>query len=354
MLWSKKSGGSINYQEEWYSRYAAENKPPQMKQTQPMSVGSAFDAEIKCYYCQTLGLELKDDKGCVIPTHNSDTLFEIQVEEQNRDWARAAGKEVFEFYKKCGACADLLLMLETSCRLGYQPRLEFSLMRSMRDITGKADKVTDNGEWNRVDKVTGVTLHGSGLYLLGRPDLHFKMADSEGRLHGIVLDWKINGFCSERTTSPAKGYLRCRPGGNRHKEAWGMKHVSGIEVNAAHPLELVSEEWAVQLSTYGFLLGEQIGGDFVTIIHQFCGPRTVPRFAEHVTTVTPTFQLGVIVRYKALWEIINSGYIFRDVSEEKSHARQEMLDLMYLAHEPDDQLGTTDMSKLYDRGEGQW
>jgi len=335
MLWSKNSGGSVDYKAEFYLRYLAENRAPRMPQTEPMAVGSAFDAEIKVYYAQKLGIKFCTEEGVEIPTNTSDALFERQVEPQCRDFARSAGRDVFNFYVKCGAAADLLILLEGSMRLGYVPRFEFSLRRSVRDITGKENEST------------------RGLDLLGKPDTYFKMVDQDGRLHGIVLDYKVNGWCSSRTTSPNKGYIMLRPDGKMHKDCWPSLHCSGMRINIACPLEQANEEWAVQLSTYGWLLGESVGGDFVTAIDQIVGPATSPRVAAHRCTVTPTFQIGVLERYKALWEIINSGYIFRDVGREASDAKQSMLDLTYLAHQSDDDV-FSGMNKLFDRSEGVW
>ena len=39
---------------EFYLKYCAENRPPRMKQTQPMSVGSAFDAFVKNHLVYSL------------------------------------------------------------------------------------------------------------------------------------------------------------------------------------------------------------------------------------------------------------------------------------------------------------
>ena len=75
--------------EEYYLRYLADNRPPKMAQTLPMSIGSAFDAYTKSYISERLfGKDAR-------PEFNFSAIFEKQVESQNRDWAKKHGKHAF-------------------------------------------------------------------------------------------------------------------------------------------------------------------------------------------------------------------------------------------------------------------
>ena len=118
-------------QEEFYLRYLADKRPPRMPQTQPMSIGSAFDAYVKSYYHKVLF-------NTVDPEFEFDTIFINQVEEHNRDWALVAGKYAFDAYQTSGALADLLNELQKS---QSDPRFEFTLQDEFMGVPllGKPD-----------------------------------------------------------------------------------------------------------------------------------------------------------------------------------------------------------------------
>ncbi|KKK99128.1 hypothetical protein LCGC14_2635890, partial [marine sediment metagenome] len=73
-LWQKD-------EELFYQRYLSENRLPREPQTQPMSIGSAFDAFCKSYLHEALFGKGAD------PCYSRGYLFEEQVQEHNRDWA---------------------------------------------------------------------------------------------------------------------------------------------------------------------------------------------------------------------------------------------------------------------------
>jgi len=87
--------------EDFYIKYLASKRPIWKPQTEPMSVGSAFDAYVKA----ALHRELF---GAVDPVYELDALMEAQVDEHVRDWARVAGRHAFECYKFTGAYDELL------------------------------------------------------------------------------------------------------------------------------------------------------------------------------------------------------------------------------------------------------
>ena len=306
MAWEKSP-------EEYYLQYLADRRPPRIPQTQPMAVGSAFDAYIKSYYHEALFGPSAD------PRFEFQTLFEEQVETQNRDWALVAGQYAFECYKYSGALADLLVELSAA---PSAPRFEFT-------IRGEIE----------------------GVPLLGKPDLYYIHKTGKP----IILDWKVNGFCAKTAKSPNRGYIRLRDGwkataldppsrnsNDMHKDCMPFK-LGGVTINMAEFLESINKEWGLQLATYAWLMGAEVGGDFICALDQLaCGPSTNGpnkpkiRVAEHRLLVGPEFQRGCVDRYKALWDVINSGHIFRDISAEESRARCEMLDIQYQAFEDGD------------------
>lgn len=287
--------------EDYYLNYLAEIRPPRIAQTQPMSVGAAFDAYIKSYFHETLfGKNHKDSN-----LFEFQTIFESQVEPHNRDWALENGKYAFECYRISGAMSDLLLTLQAAIS---EPRFEFTIEGTVGDVP-----------------------------LLGKPDVYFIHKNGKP----IILDWKVNGYCSKSPKSPEKGYVNVRDGwvgtpsrgSNRtHKDAFVI-NIDGIRVNVAIPLEQINTDWAVQTSTYAWLCGAQIGEQFIVAIDQLCcSPGKKIRVAEHRCTISAPFQLGVVNRYKSLWETIHSDHILRSLSKEDSKRRCEMLELTYQAY----------------------
>jgi hypothetical protein len=293
--------------EEFYLQYLADKRPPRFPQTQPMAVGSAFDAFIKSYFHEVLFGKGND------PQFALGKIFEDQVEEQNRDWAMDAGKYCFEAYKTSGAMADLLLQLQQA---KDEPRFEFTLQNEIR-----------------------------GVEILGKPDVFF--VHSSGT--PIILDFKVNGFCSKYPVSPKRGYLKVRDGwvgvpsrnaNAIHKDAMAMVH-SGVIINIAEFFETIYEEWAIQLATYGWLCGAELGSEFVCALDQLCCKPDEPdkpqiRIAEHRGLVSREYQLKLMARYSELWEIVHSNHIFRDMELSESAARCQMLDQQYKAFEDDE------------------
>ncbi len=288
--------------ERFYRQYMSVNKMPRDPQTQPMSIGSAFDAYVKSYLHECLYGKNNDPKFAF------DAIFNAQVEEHNRKWARDHGKYCFEQYKSSGALADLMLELSN----GSDQRFEF-------EVRG-----TVNGyrEGNSVE-IAGVTL-------LGKPDVSF--ITSEGA--HVILDFKVNGYCSK--ASPAPGYVRMRGAGRtnfgHHKNAFPMKE-NGILINVASTLETIKEDWANQLAIYGWLCGQPVGSDFIVAIDQLAcvsssvGLPTI-RVAEHRIKISPEHQMKVFNRCCELWDIVHSDHFFRDMSLEDSIARCQLLDAM--------------------------
>ena len=273
-LWQKNP-------EDYYLRYLAEDRPPRMPQTQPMSVGSAFDAYVK----SKLHIDLFGEAG----EFDFDNIFEKQVEPHNRDFARQAGQVCMDAYVSTGAYKALRSEMVNATT---DPIFEFQVKLPIGDVI-----------------------------LLGKPDLFFHNAEGIR----IIPDWKVNGFCAERTTSPKQGYICLRPGMKIHKNAQPMKW-KGAMINVGCMFEDIDRTWASQLATYAWLTGEEVGSeDWVAGIEQLVCNKVIS-VASHRSRIGADFQKRLLAEYESAWRIIHSEWIFRDVSEEDSKGRQELLD----------------------------
>lgn len=290
--------------DEFYLKYLAENKPPRFPQTRPMSVGSAFDAYCKSFIHHKLFGNYGPDDA-----YAPDKIFEAQVEPHNRDWAKEAGRRVFDLYKQSGALADLMLELNTAVNA---PRFEFSIQDIIHGNTG-------------------------AVPLLGKPDIFF-INDQGCR---VLLDWKVNGYCNTtRMTSPEPGYIICRdswlPSQRKASPRNRLPHKDcsptvfrGIKINNRISMEAVNADWAAQTTTYAWLLGEEIGSDGLVVgIEQLCGVPTgddpLIRCASHRCRVSNDYQINLHQRYVAAWEAIQAGNIFPDRPDGLEH--QEALE----------------------------
>ena len=284
---------------EFALKYLCDNQPPRMPQTAPMAVGSSFDAFIKNELVKALYGSTVDREE-----FEFDTIFKEQVEEQCRVDALIAGRRVFDQYVACGAFADLLANLRMS---QMDPRFEF-------------------------------TLEGSpfGVPLLGKPDLYYNT-----RLGArVVEDFKVNGYYANRKLSPAKGYLCIRDGWDTelpasknnhdaHRDAVPFLH-NGITINYAISLQDVDKAWARQLAIYAWLLGEEVGSDFVVGIQQaLLGGRTEAgpffRFATIRCLVDPAYQHSLKLEIEHIWSRLQNGDIFDNMTIAESEAKIKML-----------------------------
>lgn len=285
---------------DFYIQYLAENRVPRPPQTTPMAVGSAFDAYVKSFIVQRLN-------GSVDPAFEFNTIFEAQVEAQNRDVARRDGKYVFDFYQACGALSDIILDLEGAVG---KPRFETA-------IEGF---------------VTGVSGEFGDVPFLGKPDIYF-LTKKGAR---VIFDWKVNGFYSNYNISPKPGYVRLRcygpDSGKSHAKAMVME-VDGLKIAATHPLCSVDKTWAAQLSIYAWLLGQEVGSKFIVAIDQIACSRDgagnrVLRVAQHRSQVTEAFQKEVYGNAHKAWYAIQSGHIFDHLSRADSDAQCELIESM--------------------------
>jgi len=316
-----------------------------MAQTAPMAAGSAFDAYVKAFLMRDF-LESSD------PRFTLDALLTEQVEEHNREEARSVGKWIFEKYRDSGALADLMVELELSTT---KPRFEFELTGTISNCHAAkgfmvclcAMQFNNGTDTPSIGYSPNCPLcGGSGEVLVpfrGHPDCSFR---TRGGLR-VTDDWKVNGFYSQRATSPKKGYIRIRDSwkgvsshnaNQPHKDAI-IHHLNGIQVNIAQPMDSIDTSWAAQLSIYSWLLGEEIGGDFIVGIEQLVstgggatpGHYPLIRVATFRSFVRQSFQEDVYRKAAKMWYLIQTGHIFDDVSREESDAKCAAIDANWAA-----------------------
>jgi len=279
--------------EEYFLKYIADDRPPRLPQTQPMSVGSAFDAFVKAYM-------YKEIFGRVDEKFEFTKLFESQVEEQNRDWALKAGAHVFAAYKKSGSCADLLLEMGHSTT---DPVFELGL-----EVT--------------------LSHGGHDIRLKGYPDLRYTSRTGKW----IIRDWKVNGYCGKSATSPKAGFVVIRDGwdpslgasrgaNKPHKNAV-LEVVDGVRINTAVHIHQVNPTWADQLCMYAWMLGVPVGDQFIAGIEQCVAKPNGSefpdlRFARFQSLADPTEQKNLWTRLAHMWVSVQSGYIFNGVATDR-------------------------------------
>lgn len=270
----------------FYKEYLADTRMERLKQTEAMSVGSAFDAFVKHSLVKALF-------GKADGRFDLGELFTSQVESHNRTFAWIEGRAAYEAYVNSGAFARLLLLLERSVA---PPRFEFTGQAVVR-----------------------------GVPLLGKPDLAFD--DSDG--NRVILDWKVNGWVSASGVSPNPGYMECLDAdggyGGAHKNFVLARTSGGVPYCAVSELD---EKWDRQLSIYHMVVAEESGhnggGLCLGAIDQITKRSGKVRVALH------RVQLRNLEKWWAeannVWEIIKSGWIFRDMSEEQSWELQAVYD----------------------------
>jgi hypothetical protein len=298
MLYEKDS-------DEYCMRHLVTNRPPRTPQPLAASVGSSFDAYVKAELHARIFGAGSD------PRFEFDTIFCEQVEPHNRDESKAIGLHAFDNYVHTGTYDELLKLMENA---QVAPEFEFDLSETI-----------------------------DGVPLRGKPDCRF--VDRYG--NHFILDWKCKGLCSKYGASPTKGYAMCRDGldwGTRNKNGKpsrynGKEHknylatnFNSVTINAGF-LETCHKEYATQLTMYGWLQGEEVGNEDVIycideIVGKFMGENERPllRVANHKARISKQFQLDLHARLKTLWENINDGWIFKDMSREESDAKFEMLE----------------------------
>lgn len=295
--------------EAYYLKYLSVKRPPREPQNAAMAVGSAFDAYVKAYLHEAIFGKGHD------PKFEFTALFEAQVEPQNRKVALEDGGWCFEWYRRLGAVADLLLDLNQSVG---KPRFEI-------DLRGVVSGVRE-----------GTTSEIVGVPFNGKPDCFFISKDGAH----VILDWKVNGFYSKSAPSPVPGYVKLREDGKlatSHKDC-KLETRSGVTVNVAKGLEELDADWARQLTIYSVQTGQEIGSEFIARIEQLVckaapmgAGKPKIRVASHSLLVSPTYQQKVFDDARRLWEILNPAkpedfHFFTDLPIEDSRGKCALLE----------------------------
>lgn len=305
--------------EEFYIKHLAETRAPRIAQENYMSVGAGFDAFAKSALHERLFGKGAD------PQFEFQSIFEKQVEPQNRDFALDAGQYIFDCYVMTGAFDELLALLQKSKE---PPRFEFEVKGTI-----------------------------NGVPIVGKPDCRFV---HECGCH-VILDWKVKGFCSKYGASPSKNYRLCRDAygpphkpskshNTAHKDYAPYNH-HGFEINQTY-LEAANQEYADQLSIYGWLLGEQVGDEEVVccideIVSKFMPEgRPLLRVAHHRARVSTAHQTAVLNHAIECWDAINNGWIFRDLSQEENDAKCRLLEQKVIALQSDGSLEENLFAKM--------
>lgn len=280
-------------------KYLADERPPREAQGQPASVGSAFDARTK-----SVLYERYYGPGYMPEKYSFDALFAAQVEPQNRDFALEAGDYVHACYKISGMFDKLVEILDRAIE---PPQFEFTIEREV-----------------------------GGVPLLGKPDGYAKLPNGKS----VILDWKVNGYCSKSPVSPNAGYQLCLDGYRAPKQSasHNTSHknfrpilLDGVGTISESYLEDANEGWASQLSGYAWCLGEPVGTeDTVLIIHQVAckslpAAKPLLRFAHFASRVRKPFQELLLKRYQKVWASIQSEHIYPHLSLEQSRERFELM-----------------------------
>lgn len=235
--------------EEFYMRYVAAERPPRPPQRNYGAVGGAFDAYVKAELAHEL---FGDDRFL--------ELFESNVEPQHRDFAHEAGAHCLQAYHRAGAYERLRDVLENADDVYFERGLEREL---------------------------------DGVPVRGFPDLTFSF-------FGVpcVLDWKVKGYCSKYAKSPTQGYWLCE--GKSHKR---FKPATFPFPRNATPLEEFSDDYAAQLTIYGWLCG--VANPVGWIDELVCKPgaeHPTIRVATHRGLVSTDYQAELRAELVALWE----------------------------------------------------
>lgn len=320
---------------EFYLQRLAPVRPPKFQQTKPMAVGSSFDAYVKNYlYEKFIGKSIgtEYDLSMLLATqvdavHKHDPA---RPDGGDRQWLYDAGAFCLASYRRSGALASLMQDLS----VGYNIKFESTVQRIIQ-----------------------------GVPLLGKPDLKMHVGDRVRSYKDMInadwgiyiLDWKVNGYCSNSPKSPAKYYLKCMDGWDanqlKHSRSHGKEYSTGsvskgtletvdCQMFYGVPyvdsfkgedvyLEQVDGSWARQLATYSWIMGAKVGGtDLVVAIDQLaCGNKTVTnkcdvydlslgkvvtkdvtgpdvRIAQLHMRIGQQFQLDMMREYRDCWAIV--------------------------------------------------
>lgn len=271
--------------EKFFLTYMNGPRGPRDPQNHYMSIGSSFDAFAK----SALHKDTINDGDQRFELR---TLFEEQVEPQHRDKAWVDGEFLFKFYQVSGAYSRILKELE-GC-VG-PPRFE--------------------------SKITAQI--GEAL-ILGKPDIYWINKLGCRMTH----DFKVNGFYSKSPPSPRKGYTWILPGGLMHQNCVPTTH-KGVVINSVYKMDQTAPDWATQLSMYSWIMGSEVGSDFILSIDQICcnANNGKHRIARLCSLVDEKFQLDLYNDLQKCWRSLLDGHVFMNLTYEDNLAKIDTLRL---------------------------
>lgn len=285
--------------DEFFFRYICPEdvKPERPPQTDPMSVGSAFDALVK----NALYRIFYGEQATVEDGYRIRDLVVKQCQEHTLPESLVIACDCWDRYVTCGAFGNLVDQINKS---SVAPRMEFDVVKTI-----------------------------GGVPLLGKPDLHYMTL-----LHAhVIADFKVSGSCSNWGVSPQQGYataLDARGGETTHNKYQPTLHPGGVPINSI-PMNETTDYWADQLSTYAWCLGEEVGSqDFIVRIEQIaCRPpgkkatddRLNIKCCVHQSIVSADYQRELLERYQKCWNAVQANHIWADFSLEESQARGDIL-----------------------------
>lgn len=287
--------------EMFYRRYLAETKGPRDPQNHYMAVGSAFDAFVKVDLHKIFVND--GDERYTLPR-----MFNDQVEEHGREQAWLDGQDVYKWYKSTGAFADLCKDME-GC---VSPRFE-------AEITAEVSHPKFQG----------------GVPILGKPDVMY--------VHKVgcrvVHDFKVNGYYSNTPPSAKTGYVKlfissiAKP--SQHPKCQTRIH-KGLLINGGSYFNTNYADWAEQLTMYAWVMGEDVGSDYVLSVDQLCCNKQTKtiKVAKHAGICSPEYQLKLYERLHRAWYACANGHVFLDMPYEASKGRQEAIELEVAAQRP--------------------
>lgn len=168
---------------------------PEYESSMAADVGSAFDAQIKCYLAEQLGLG-------DLPEYNLQALYDESVSKSNTPTAINLAKLIFKKYLSTGMAQRLI-----DEGLGS---LDLNKKTVLRD-----------DEHNEIP-----------VYV--KPDA--ALSD------GTIVDWKVQGSVSAHGASPVPGYC------------YGIRNNRKMKAHdrAGEPMENLNKSWANQLAIYAW------------------------------------------------------------------------------------------------------
>jgi hypothetical protein len=132
--------------------------------------------------------------------------------------------------------------------------------------------------------------------------------DYRGQL--IPSDWKVTGYTSVDGVSPKAGYASIE----------SIGQVSTLTAHAGYyeniPMQLINDQWATQLCTYGWAIGNEVGKPFSAIIDCLCWRPTGWRVARYIGVISAEYQLEVADRYHKIWTELMTGAWGRDLCKD--------------------------------------